>query len=108
MQKANRPSLSLSAGMLWRAELGSQEMGGFRYSAPRSGIHFVATDRETGLPSTWTNCSPLIGPKQAGPLTDAFTLLRKQLDDLRERAIVGVGLVGSSENAASGILIGID
>ena len=93
-KKRTRPSLSLSAGMLWRAEFGSQELGGFRYTPGfEAGFTFGG---EPILRLGTFDVDKLFAPRwdanNPGPLTDAATYCESNWMVCAGGAIVGVGL----------------
>ena len=94
--KRSRPSLSLSAGMLWRAEFGSQELGGFRYT-PGIEAGFTWGGEPILRLGTFDMHKLLAAqsdPNKPGPLTDASTYCESNWMVCVGGAIVGVGLLG--------------
>jgi hypothetical protein len=94
-KKRTRPSLSLSTGLLWRAEFGSQEMGGFRYTPGlEAGFTFGGEpilrlgtfDVEKLFAPRWNANNP-------GPLTDASTYCESNWMVCVGGGFVGVGLL---------------
>jgi hypothetical protein len=95
-KKRTRPSLSLSAGMLWRSEFGSQEMGGFRYTPGlEAGFTFGG---EPILRLGTFDVDRLFAPRwnanNPGPLTDASTYCESNWMVCVGGGIVGVALLG--------------
>ncbi|HMI97251.1 MAG TPA: hypothetical protein VK479_12115 [Micropepsaceae bacterium] len=95
-KKRSRPSLSLSAGMLWRSEFGSQEMGGFRYTPGlEAGFTFGGEPiLRLGTFDVDRLLAAQSDPNKPGALTDASTYCESNWLVCVGGGIVGVGLLG--------------
>jgi hypothetical protein len=93
--KRSRSSLSLSAGMLWRAEFGSQQMGGFRYTPGlETGFTFGGEPiLRLGSFDVDKVLTAQSDPNKPGPLTDASTYCESNTIVCVGGLFVGVGLL---------------